>query len=125
MAIKDDIYSFLSSQSSITNLVPATQHGWIDCDEETNYPRIVFKMISDPPLYECNDRWQRWRFYALSDSKTECSNIGDALYNALHGLQDDMGSTYVNVFMIDRSEVERMESTYELYLDFRIIYTGE
>jgi hypothetical protein len=125
MAIKDDIYTFLSAQSAVTALVPVGQMGWIDCDEETSYPRIVYKMISDPPLYQANDRWQRWRFYALSDSKDECRQIGDALYDALHGLQDNMGSTYVNVFMIDRTEVTREESIYEQYLDFRIIYVGE
>jgi len=122
MAIKDDIYTFISSISSITNIVPSTQIGWIDCDETTPYPRIVYQKISDPPLYQANDRWQRWRFYCLSDSKDECRRIGDALYDALHRLQDDMGDTFVNVFLIDQSEPTREENIYEKYLDFRIIY---
>lgn len=125
MSIKDDIYSFLQTQSGVISLVPASQIGYVDCDETTPYPRIVYKMISDPPLYQSKDRWQRWRFFCFSDDKTECLNIGDSLFTALHRLQDTMGTTYVNVFMIDRSEVERNESIYEMYLDFRIIYTGE
>lgn len=123
MAVKDDIYTFISSISAITNIVPATQIGWIDCDGVVPYPRIVFKNISDPPLYQCDDRWQRWRFYCLSESKEECRQIGDALYDALHGLQDDMGAQYYNVFMLDQTEVEREENIYEKYLDFRIIYS--
>ena len=123
--IKDDIYTFISGISDITDLVPITQMGWIDCDNNTDYPRIVFEKISDPPLYQANDRWTRWRFYCFSNLKVECQEIGEALRSALHGLQDDMGDTYVNVFLIDESEVSRQEDIYEKYLDFRIIYVGE
>ena len=124
MSIKDDIYNFLQLQSGITDIVPASQIGWVDCDEQTSYPRIVYKLISDPPIYQCNDRWQRWRFYCVSDSIEECENIGNALYTALHRLQDTMGDTYVNVYLIDKSTIDKYESIYEQYLDFRIIYTG-
>jgi len=122
MSVKNDIYTFISAQSAITSLVNVDNICWVDGDEDTTYPRIVYKMISDPPLYESGDRWQRWRFYVFSDLKTECLTIGDALYNALHRLQDEMGDTFYNVFMLDRTEVERQENMYECYLDFRIIY---
>lgn len=124
MAIKDDIYTFISSQAAITALVAATNIGWVDCDEETDYPRIVYYMVSDPPLYEANDRWQRWRFFAYSDLKDECLDIVDVLDSTLHQLQNTtMGDTYIDfVSRIDRSEVVRQELIYEAYIDFRIIY---
>ena len=96
----------------------------VDCTEDTDYPRIVFQMISDPPLYESDDRWQRWRFFVYSDLKNECLNIGDALISALHRLKDaTMGDTLMDyVFKIDDSEVTRNENIYEKYIDFRFIY---
>ena len=122
MTVKDDIFSYISTVTGITDIVPVNQIGWIDTDENTPYPKIVYKMISAPPLYQANDEWQRWRFWIFSDSKVEALNIGTELRTALHRLQDTMGSTYYNVFLIDESEVSRQEDIYEKYIDFRIIY---
>jgi len=123
MALKDDIYTFLSENTSITSLVPVGQIGWIDVDEQAEYPRIIYQMVSAPPLYESDDQWQRWRFYCFSNLKTECKEIADALIALLRGLQDTIGETYVDLIeKIDESEVTRLENIYEKYIDFRIIY---
>jgi len=122
MSVKNDIYSFMQTQSGITDIVPVGQVGWIDCDTDTPYPRIIYKKISSPPLYQSNDEWQRWRFWVFSDDKTEVLAIGDELRTAFHRLQDTMGSTFYNVFLIDESEVDRQEEMYQKYIDFRIIY---
>jgi len=125
MAIKDDIYTFLVANTTITSLVPSSQIGWIDVDEIDDYPKIVYQMISSPVLYESIDEWQRWRFYCFSHSKTECRDIGVALIDLLHGLTDTMGDTYISLIIkIDESEVTRLENIYEKYIDFRIIYNG-
>lgn len=123
MAIKDTIFLILKSDSDLLNLVPASQMGHIDVDEDTDYPRIVYKRISAPPLYQSNDQWTRWRFYMFSESKVELENISIELTSLLHRLYGTFGSQYIDyVTIIDDVEITKGETVYEKYTDFRIIY---
>lgn len=124
MSIKDTIYTILTNDSDLIALVPATSIGWIDVDENKDYPRIVFKLISAPPLYQSNDQWQRWRFYCYSHLKVECEDIGEALKDLLHGYKGNLvGAQYIDfISKIDEVEVTRQEAVYEKYIDFRISY---
>lgn len=124
MSIKDTIYTILINDSDLIALVPATSIGWIDVDENEDYPRIVFKLIAAPPLYQSDDQWQRWRFNCYSHLKVECKDIGEALISLLHGYKGNLvGAQYIDfISKIDEVEITKQESVYEKYIDFRISY---
>jgi hypothetical protein len=124
-SIKNNIYAYLITISDLIAIVPAGQIGWVDVDENTDFPRIVFRMISSPPLYQSDDQWQRWRFFCRSDSKVECENIGEILIENLNRLQGDMGGKRMSyVAKIDENEATWQDNIYEKYVDFRFVYNN-
>lgn len=123
--IKTNIYTYLITITDLTDIVPATQIGWVDVDENTDFPRIVFKMVSSPPLYQSDDQWQRWRFFCYSDSKDECEDIGEILIENLNRLQGTMGGKRMSyVAKLDEIEATKQDNVYEKYVDFRFIYNN-
>ena len=92
---------------------------------ETSLPHIVFKQISDPALYQSNDKWQRWRFYITGTTPLSVQELEMDLYDKLNGLSGDMeGKTldFVQKIGDDSSIEKREDGYYQMYVDYRFIY---
>lgn len=122
--IEDNIYNYLISLSAITDLVDPDCIGFVDVEESTTYPQIVFNCISDPQLYQTNDKWQRWRFFIFAKDKFVLREIKSELCTALNGLYDLMDTKYIDYItkLDDTLIVLRDDKIYETYVDFRILY---
>ena len=120
--VEENIKNFLNEQSEFTDLVES--FGWIDLPEKSKYPRVTFKAISKPTLYQSTDRWERWRFYIVAANKKTCADIADVLDDLLNNLYGDVDSQAIDyIARIDEGQMERREDgKYEMYVDFRVLY---
>lgn len=121
--IEENIYNFLIADSSITALVGRRIH-WINDEQGTAYPKITFKCMSKPKLYQATDEWRRYRFFVYGEDKYTVQNIADTLTSKLHGLYGEVDGVYID-FMSKLDEIPpelREDSIYEMYLDFRVKY---
>lgn len=130
------IYDYLVSESDFTDLVDSGSLGFSFVDQSVDYPKVVFKKISNPRIVDATDEWQRWRFYITCtknivinsqnrDGKFMLINIADVLTNLLNQLYGDLDSNTKLDFVkkLDESEIElRDDNVYEMYIDFRILY---
>ena len=118
--VEEKIYNYLRANLDL----PARQIGWGDEPTGTAYPRVTFKKMSDPPLYQSTDTWQRWRFYVAHEDKFECKAIVELIVLALHGFYGLIEDFYFDfISKIDEGPIElREDNIYEIYVDFRVKY---
>ena len=127
MTIQEALHLYLTDVDDLVALVPSSSISWIDARQTKTYPRVTYKQISAPPLYDAPDQWQRWRFYAYHMDKSRCLDIATALHDCLHRFSGDMAGIYISyISLIDRFDPEYQETqqVYEAALDFRICFTG-
>jgi hypothetical protein len=122
--VKDDLYAYMITFPALLEKVPAASIGWIDVPVEVTGPKIQFKCVSDPILYQSDDRWQRWRFYIIHADKEECAATAIILKGILHRCYGLFSSTYIDyIALIDEFPIElRDDQNYEIYQDYRILY---
>lgn len=123
--IEEQIHTYLSNQSEIISRVDPSSIGWIDTPEQEIYPKITFKALSAPPLYQSTDQFQLFRFWVVGEDKYIVAEILAAIKQVLHGLSGDMEGQYVHfISLIDTYSIDlRDDNLYEGYSDYRIIFT--
>ena len=122
--VEQNIYNLLIASTTLTAKVPALNIGWVDVLEDIAIPKIQFKVIDRPILYDSPDMWERWRFYIVHPSKLECVNVSVILTGLLHTAYGLIDGTYFDyIAKILESPLElRDDNQYEIYLDFRVLY---
>lgn len=125
IALAAEILADLIVQSSILAYVGNTDVHWSDAPEGSGANRIVFKRISDVPLYDSDDRYQRWRFYIQHTDKYNCERLAEALYNHLHRKDDDFDGTAIDYCAcVQNNDPEWLDTlnVYEVIQDYMINY---
>lgn len=125
MAIDNDIKTHLDSIAVLTAIIPAASIYWASSPQEDDYPRLVYRRISDPTLYDSDDRWQRWRFFIYHGDKGKCEEVEQILHDYLNRKDDSIGTLDVDyVQCLERSDPEFDNDlrVYWSFIDFRIIY---
>jgi len=120
-AIHDD----LAANTDILTYLAATNIYWLEAPEGSTADRIVFKIITDLPIYDSDDRWQRWRFYILCIDRFDCQALAEILFNHLHRKNtafDDFKIDYVSG--IDKSDPEYIADmeAWQVVQDYMIYY---
>jgi hypothetical protein len=100
-SLKDDIYSYLNGQASLTSLLDTGGLIWSQSfDDSVNKKRIVYTMLNDNRLDDSKLRNQLWRFW-ICFPKTGTNPKGAALtaslklLDLLHEVQGSFGSTNI------------------------------
>lgn len=88
IALAEAIYDDLTTHVGILEIITASDIYWIEPKEKSSVNRIIYKRISDVPVYDSDDRQQRWRFYVQHADKHECERLAEVLYNYLHRKDD-------------------------------------
>jgi hypothetical protein len=125
MEIEEAIDTYLKSISDLTDVIPIQSIGWIDKRESTEYPRLVFRNISNPKLYEMPDRWQRWRFYILAEDSYTCKAVARILDTNLEALYGNMGGltmSYVTKLNFPDPEFDEDRQKYMITMDYRFSF---
>jgi hypothetical protein len=124
MAVEDVLYSYLITQSGITDIVATGSIDHVDNLESAVYPRITYVKIDSPELYQATDQWQRWRFFVNSRDRAELNTIMDELTSSLNRAFGDFSGMYINFIqkLNEGQIILRDDSIYESYIDFRILY---
>lgn len=123
--ISESLHTYLSEDTLIAAIVNAASIGYITVNKDNaDYPRIIYKKISSPAMYQGTDEWQRWRFYVLSQNKFDIDTIigyiTDRLNNVYGTIEDD---DVDNISKIDEGmTIKRDDGIFEGYVDFRINY---
>lgn len=128
MTIDEAIYNHLIAEPLILSEVAATNINWIEADQTTDYPQIVYKNISAPNMYDSNDQWQRWRFFILDKNKVKCKDIAKLIRDRLnrfrgsaHGPFGGVAVDYIS--LIEEMKIEyRDDKIFEAIQDYRICY---
>lgn len=126
--IEEAIWNYLTGIAELQDIdgfIPTGQIGWVDLDQDVNYPRIVFKNISRPVLYQFPDQWQRFRFYILAPDKYTCVRLGRILSDSFEALTGEMGGktiSYVTKIEDEDPMYQELQQVYELTQDYRFIF---
>lgn len=112
-SLKNDIYTYLSGQISLTSLLSAGGIGWGQMPETAvSKTMIVYRMLSDPRIPESSLRNQRWRFWicvpkSATTPKETCLTIANKMLDLLHEVRGSFGSTYIHFSEnVNNSDVE-------------------
>ncbi len=124
--LSDNIYTYLSSISDITDVIPADNMSFNDFPQGGAVPYIVFKKLSDPiNYYVSNDiRWQRWRFYISHKNKVTLVALAETIITHLNNFRGTLGADSIVSFIscIDNGTPDKLDDLdiYELIQDYRI-----
>jgi hypothetical protein len=131
MLLDEAIYNHLSGVAAIIALVPATSIQWIDAELETTIPRIVFRRISAPAMYDAYDQWQRWEIVTVHQDKWSCRQIANLVSDNLNrfktvneGLFGGAGGMSIDYIekIEDPDPTLREDGRYEVIQEFRFIF---
>ena len=125
MEIEEAIDTYLKSLSDLTDIIPVQSIGWVDKRQSTEYPRLVFRNISNPKLYEMPDRWQRWRFFIFAEDPFTCKAVGrllDTKFEALYGNMGGLKMSYVTKLDFYDPEYDEDRQKYFLTMDYRFCF---
>jgi hypothetical protein len=100
-SLKDDIYTYLNGQASLTSLLDTDGIGWGEMpDTATANKMIMYKMLNDPFLDDSKLRNQLWRFWICfpktgDTPKAAAQTASLKLLDLLHEIKGSFGSTYI------------------------------
>ena len=123
--IEQAIYDYLVGIDDLTDVVNINAIARLEITQTTAYPRLVFKNIDKPVLYEMPDEWQRWRFYILANDPYTAVAIGRILDTNFEGLTGTMGDkkiSYVTKLADADPEFQEVQNMWELIQDYRFIF---
>ena len=101
-SLKDNIYSYLNGQSTLTALLDTGGIGWGQMpDTAVTKKMIVYSMLSDVRIADSKLRNQRWRFWicipdSTSGPKAAALAAGLKLLDLMHEVRGSFGSTYIH-----------------------------
>ncbi len=124
--IEERIYNYLTSFTDVLARVNRNSIAWCDVeDKNAEYPRLTYKRISNPQLYQSTDQFQRYRFWIVGPDKFDVIALLDLLKEKLNRLYGDVDSQHFHfISLIDEGTMEkRDDGMYEIYADYRFSYT--
>ncbi len=128
MLLDKAIWTYLSGIAALVAKVPAESIQWGDAEQETAVPRVVYRRISSPSLYDATDQWQRWEIITVHTDKYEAQAIGVIISDSLHrfkgadqGTFGGMAVDYIEKIE-DRDPQLRTDGRYELIQEYRFIF---
>jgi hypothetical protein len=125
MSTAEKIYDDLSVHPGILGYITAADIHWVTAPQGTKGARIVYKMISDVPIYDSDDKWQRWRFYISHPDWYKCRELADVLKDHLNRKNDGLGTMKVSYVgnLADEDPVFNEDSRlWEIMQDYSIAY---
>jgi len=125
MKIEEAIDIYLKSITDLTDIINVQSIGWIDKRQDKEYPRLVFRNISNPKQYEFPDRWQRWRFVIYAEDPYTCKAVGRILddnFQSLIGNMAGLTMSYITKLDFPDPEFDEDRQKYMLTQDFRFSY---
>lgn len=122
MNLDKAIYNHLRGITELTTEIPEESLHWIDADTDAPFPMIVYKCVTDPPLYGSDRKWQRWQFSVIHKDKWKAEEIGNILKINLNNLRGNMGGLSVSNISIaaNQDPVKRADGLYQKDQDYRI-----
>jgi hypothetical protein len=89
--IEERLYNYLVAQPEILARANRDSIAWCDVENKNaEYPRLTFKSLSKPPLYQSDDQYQRMRFWVVGPDKFDVQALLDLLKAKLHRLSGDV-----------------------------------
>ncbi len=128
MLLDEAIWTYLSGITDLVEKVPAASIQWGDAEQETAVPRVVYRRISAPTMYDATDQWQRWELITVHTDKYECREIANLISEALNRFKGADQGTFggMDVDYIEKIEdpdpALRTDGRYEIIQEFRFIF---
>ena len=128
-SLKQDIYTYLSAQSSLTSLLDTDGIGWGQMPDTATTKRMIkYSMLSDVRIPESQFRNQRWRFWICfpktgtnpKDSSMDCGNV---LLDVLHNMSGTFGSVNILYIVNDSNQDPFFDTASNCYIviqDYKI-----
>lgn len=101
-SLKDNIYSYLNGQASLTALLDTGGIGWGQMpDNHITKKMIIYSMISDVRIPDSYFRNQRWRFWLCfpatgTNPKAACLTAANKLLDIMHEIRGSFGSVNIH-----------------------------
>ena len=125
IVLAEAIYNDLAVHDGILGYIAAADIYWMAAPEGAGADRIVFKMVSDPALYDSDDKWQRWRFYVTHTDPHQCLRLATVLFEHLHRKDDTFDTFKIDyVSNNENNDPEYVEDlkAYQIIQDYMIYY---
>ncbi len=128
MSLDEAIHNYLCTIPELLAIVEKNSIQWIDAEQGTVYPRIVYQLISSPLDYDSVEQWQRWQFTIIHQDKWKCDEIAGILTKHLHGFRGSDKGTFggLNIDYIARlaniGSNMREDNQYQKIQDYSIYF---